>query len=52
MNTIVIAECVSCKNTREIKAGEISKDEIPMCENCFMPMIAKKAKTIITYDKD
>lgn len=38
----VIAKCVNCGEEREISAGEILKGEHPMCDKCFMPMIAKE----------
>lgn len=44
MKTVVIAKCVACGTEREIKAGEIPKDDIPTCDKCSMPMVAKKAK--------
>lgn len=44
MKAVVIAKCVSCGYEREIKAGEIPKEEIPICPKCFSPMIAEKAK--------
>lgn len=36
-------QCVSCKKTRDIKPGEIGKDDFPMCDVCYMPMMPKKA---------
>ena len=39
----VEAECVCCGATRKIKAGEIPEGEQPCCEQCYGPMIAKKA---------
>ena len=44
MKTIVIAKCIDCGLAREIKAGEIPEGETPLCPNCFMPMVAEKAK--------
>lgn len=44
--TIVIAKCVSCGAEKEIKAGEIPVGEVPMCDKCFSPMMAKEAKII------
>lgn len=41
---IVTAKCVGCGKTREIRAGEIPDDEQPMCDICYMPMIAEKAE--------
>ena len=41
---IVIVECVNCKDTREVKAGEVPQGEMPMCEKCFNPMIAKRSE--------
>ena len=40
--TIVIAKCVGCGNKKEIKAGEIEPDDVPVCDKCFMPMVAEK----------
>ena len=44
MEKVVIAKCVGCDNKREIKAGEVSDGEMPMCDVCFMPMVAESAK--------
>ena len=41
----VTAKCVGCGAKREIKPGEVPKDEVPMCEKCFMPMVAESAKS-------
>lgn len=43
---VVIVKCVGCGTIKEIKPGEIPKDEVPMCDKCFMPMVAERAKTI------
>jgi len=40
----VIAECLFCKIRKEIKPGEIGKDDMPMCPKCFGPMVAVSAK--------
>jgi hypothetical protein len=41
---IVVAKCIGCGTTREIRAGEIAPDDHPMCELCYMPMVAWKGK--------
>lgn len=41
---VVIAKCVGCGSTREIRAGEVCEGEQPMCKACSMPMVAKEAK--------
>jgi len=38
---VVVAKCVGCGATREIKAGEVPPGSHPMCEKCYMPMVAK-----------
>ena len=43
--TIVTAKCIACGKTREIKAGEIAKNDTPMCPQCYMPMLSEKAYT-------
>ena len=40
----VIVKCVSCGAKKEIKPGEVAKNDVPMCDKCFMPMVAIKAK--------
>ncbi len=40
---IIIAKCVGCGNKREIRENEIEKGDSPMCDKCFMPMVAEKA---------
>lgn len=42
--TVVIVECILCRNQRVIKAGEVSADDFPMCEKCYNPMVAIKAE--------
>ena len=42
MEKIVIVECMGCKHKKEIKADELGKDEVPICDKCFMPMVAVK----------
>ena len=44
METVVTVRCVKCKVTREIKPGEIGPDDFPMCEVCYMPMMAERAE--------
>ena len=44
MSIKVVVKCVACGEKREIKAGEVSKDEVPMCEKCFTPMVPVKAE--------
>lgn len=41
---VVTAECIGCKARRDIRAGEIPKEEVPMCQKCFNPMVAVKAR--------
>lgn len=41
---VVIARCVGCGAEREIRAGEIPQGQHPMCDKCFMPMVAKEAR--------
>ena len=44
---VIIAKCVGCGEKREIGAFEIPQGEQPMCEKCFMPMVAESAETKI-----
>lgn len=51
----VTARCVGCKKEREIGAGEVEADSVPMCEACFMPMFAvgaTAATTAWSYETD
>lgn len=41
---VVRARCVGCGHERDIGAGEVALDDVPMCERCFMPMIAAIAR--------
>lgn len=45
MPATVTAQCVSCKKKRKIKAGEIPKGDQPMCDDCYMPMVAVSAES-------
>ena len=44
MKTIVkvICKCVGCGAKKEVGTGEVSKGEVPMCDKCYMPMVAEK----------
>jgi len=33
-----------CGAEREIQAGEVPADEMPMCHACGMPMVARRAR--------
>jgi len=39
----IVAECLGCKDIKEIKANEIQKGEQPICNKCGMPMIPLRA---------
>jgi len=41
---IVTAKCVGCGHARDIGPGEIPPGQQPMCDKCFMPMVAKEAR--------
>jgi len=42
---VLIVKCIGCGNKKEIRRGEIASDDQPMCDKCFMPMVAEKAVT-------
>lgn len=44
IKVVVVAKCVGCGNKREIGPGEVPKGDVPICEKCFMPMVAESAK--------
>ncbi len=41
---VVVVECVGCKARRKIRAGEVADDDVPMCKECFMPMVPIRAE--------
>lgn len=41
--TTVTAQCVACNARREIEAGEVGPEGVPMCDKCYMPMVAVRA---------
>lgn len=43
--TIVVAKCVACGTTTEVKAIEIRAGELPMCPKCYSPTYAVEAKS-------
>lgn len=45
MTTTVTAKCIGCGKKRKIAPGEIPKDDVPMCDKCFLPMVAVSAET-------
>lgn len=44
MKIVVIAKCVSCGKKVEIGKDDVPKGECPMCPDCFLPLVAIKAK--------
>jgi hypothetical protein len=44
----ITAQCIGCKTKREIdeiESERLSRDNsVPMCEKCYMPMIAVRTK--------
>lgn len=48
-STYVIVECIACKARREIEAGEVPANEVPMCSKCFNPMVPKTA--VVKFDR-
>lgn len=42
---VVIVKCVSCGREEEIKSGEVTKGDVPICSKCFTPMVPKKARS-------
>lgn len=40
---VVIVRCAQCSKRREIGPGEIPKGEVPMCDECFVPMVPVRA---------
>lgn len=44
MERVLVAKCVGCGKTRDIRAGEIPAGDTPMCDTCFMPMVAERAE--------
>jgi hypothetical protein len=43
--TVVRVRCISCGDERDIHAGEIMPDDVPICKQCFMPMRAVHARS-------
>ncbi len=43
MRVAVVVKCVKCGDRREIQAGEIGVDDVPVCGRCGMPMVPVKA---------
>ena len=41
----LIAKCVGCGKKREIKPREVLPGDQPMCDECYMPMLAESVKT-------
>ncbi len=40
----VRVKCVGCGRMKDIGPNEVPRGEHPMCDSCFMPMIAVSAK--------
>jgi NAD-dependent SIR2 family protein deacetylase len=41
---VVIVKCVQCNKRREIGPGEIPNGEVPMCDECYVPMVPVRAE--------
>lgn len=41
---VMVLKCSGCGKKREVKPGEIHKDDFPMCDECFMPMLPQKVR--------
>jgi hypothetical protein len=39
----VLVKCISCDGERRILPAEIDPDDVPMCGNCYLPMVVKGA---------
>lgn len=46
MITVVTAQCVACKKKREVRSDDPIAKKQPMCEVCYMPMVATKVKQV------
>jgi hypothetical protein len=44
LKPVVIVKCVQCMKRREIGPGEVPKGEVPMCDDCYVPMVAVRAE--------
>ena len=44
LTPVVIVKCVQCTKRREIGPGEIPKGEVPMCDDCYVPMVVVRAE--------
>ena len=42
MGINVIARCVNCREEKVVSPGEVDKDDVPMCDKCFSPMVADR----------
>ena len=41
---VVRVRCIGCGLQRDIHAGEIAPNDVPICDICFLPMIAVQAR--------
>lgn len=42
---VVTVQCVGCKKKKEVRPGDVPEGEMPMCDDCFNPMLAVSAHT-------
>lgn len=45
MTVEIDVQCISCKKVKTLKGGECQREDPPMCEECYMPMIAKEVRS-------
>ena len=41
---VVTVRCIACHATREVRAGEVAPNDVPMCDACLMPMVVVRAE--------
>jgi NAD-dependent SIR2 family protein deacetylase len=36
---VVTVRCIQCGATKDVRAGEVDDDDVPLCDQCYMPML-------------
>jgi NAD-dependent SIR2 family protein deacetylase len=44
MKVTATAECVACKHRKDFGPDDVERDEVPLCPQCFSPMVAVSAE--------
>jgi hypothetical protein len=51
VKTVIRVKCVQCGKVQDV-GGEVARDDYPMCDTCFVPMIVMAVKRTLIKGKE